>query len=155
MGTTCALTYANLFLADFEVLALEEMKNIILFYKCFIDDIFAIVKGNLNDVLAFQKHFGNLHLKMKIEWNYSQYHLPFLNVDIALEHTPGIPIQAHYLEVVTCVFQKALNAYLYIPWLSCHSDDSKCAWVKNELIRYVRICLKETDFAKICKEFAI
>ncbi|KAJ7207457.1 hypothetical protein GGX14DRAFT_316358, partial [Mycena pura] len=55
---------------------------------------------------------------------------------------------------VTNVYQKALNAYLYIPWNSCHSLDSKRAWVKGELIRYVRICSKESDFAKIRTEFA-
>ncbi|KAJ6578414.1 hypothetical protein B0H19DRAFT_903711, partial [Mycena capillaripes] len=54
---------------------------------------------------------------------------------------------------VTDVYQKALNAYLYIPWNSCHSEDSKRAWVKGELIRYVRICSKESDFAKIRLEF--
>ncbi|KAJ7207473.1 hypothetical protein GGX14DRAFT_325954, partial [Mycena pura] len=54
---------------------------------------------------------------------------------------------------VTDVYQKALNAYLYIPWNSCHSEDSKRAWVKGELIRYVRICSKEPDFAKIRLEF--
>ncbi|KAJ7221775.1 hypothetical protein C8J57DRAFT_1094836 [Mycena rebaudengoi] len=48
-----------------------------------------------------------------------------------------------------------MNAYLYIPWNSCHSPDSKCAWVKGELTRYVRICSSEADFAKIHTEFAI
>ncbi|KAJ7671785.1 hypothetical protein B0H17DRAFT_948162, partial [Mycena rosella] len=46
-----------------------------------------------------------------------------------------------------------LNAYLYIPWISCHSEDSKRAWVKGELIRYVRICSKESDFAQIRVDF--
>ncbi|KAJ6548949.1 hypothetical protein B0H19DRAFT_952624, partial [Mycena capillaripes] len=56
---------------------------------------------------------------------------------------------------VTSVYQKALNAYLYIPWNSCHSPDSKRAWVKVELIRYVRICSKEPDFARIQTEFMV
>ncbi|KAJ7263455.1 hypothetical protein C8J57DRAFT_1070637, partial [Mycena rebaudengoi] len=47
-----------------------------------------------------------------------------------------------------------LNAYLYIPQNSCHSADSKRAWVKGELIQYVRICSKESDFATIRKDFA-
>ncbi|KAJ7339167.1 hypothetical protein DFH08DRAFT_964202 [Mycena albidolilacea] len=51
------------------------------------------------------------------------------------------------------VFQKALNAYLYIPWNSCHSTDSKRAWVKGELIRYVHLCSKESDFNSIRTEF--
>ncbi|KAJ7453440.1 hypothetical protein FB451DRAFT_940068, partial [Mycena latifolia] len=53
------------------------------------------------------------------------------------------------------VYQKALNTYLYIPWNSCHSEDSKRAWVKGELIRYVRICSNESDFAKIRTDFMI
>ncbi|KII94504.1 hypothetical protein PLICRDRAFT_659542, partial [Plicaturopsis crispa FD-325 SS-3] len=52
-------------------------------------------------------------------------------------------------EIVTRVYQKALNSYLYIPWSSCHSDVSKRAWVKGELIRYVRLSSKAEDFAKI------
>ncbi|KAJ7291689.1 hypothetical protein C8J57DRAFT_1044376 [Mycena rebaudengoi] len=48
-----------------------------------------------------------------------------------------------------------MNACLYIPWNSCHSPDSKRAWVKGELTRYVRTCSSEADFAKIRTEFAI
>ncbi|KAJ3925852.1 MAG: hypothetical protein NXY57DRAFT_906558, partial [Lentinula lateritia] len=59
------------------------------------------------------------------------------------------------LPIVTRVFQKALNAYLYIPWNSCHSNDSKRAWVKGELIQYIRISSRIEDFAKIRKEFGI
>ncbi|EIM82606.1 uncharacterized protein STEHIDRAFT_64736 [Stereum hirsutum FP-91666 SS1] len=42
-----------------------------------------------------------------------------------------------------------MNSYLYIPWRSCHSVESKRAWVKGELIRYVRISSREEDFLKI------
>ncbi|KAJ7119196.1 hypothetical protein C8R43DRAFT_857885, partial [Mycena crocata] len=56
---------------------------------------------------------------------------------------------------VTSVYQKALNAYLYIPWNSCHSVESKRAWVKGELIRYVRICSRESDFARIRTDFMV
>ncbi|KAJ7779733.1 hypothetical protein B0H16DRAFT_1300148 [Mycena metata] len=42
-----------------------------------------------------------------------------------------------------------------IPWKSCHSADSEHAWVKGELIRYVRICSNEADFAKTRKDYAI
>ncbi|KAJ7714814.1 hypothetical protein B0H16DRAFT_1248517, partial [Mycena metata] len=56
---------------------------------------------------------------------------------------------------VTSVYQKELNAYLYIPWNSCHSLDAKRAWIKGELIRYVRICSKECDFAMIQTDFMV
>ncbi|KAJ3817436.1 hypothetical protein F5880DRAFT_1604363, partial [Lentinula raphanica] len=74
----------------------------------------------MEDVLRFQKRFGALHPNMKMEWTQSRFQLPFLDLEISLELKPG--------------------AILYIPWKSCHSDDSKRAWVKGELTRYVRIC---------------
>ncbi|KAJ7262500.1 hypothetical protein C8J57DRAFT_1071245, partial [Mycena rebaudengoi] len=40
-----------------------------------------------------------------------------------------------------------------VPWNSCHSVDSKRAWVKRELIRYVRICLRALAFARIRRDF--
>lgn len=42
-----------------------------------------------------------------------------------------------------------LNAYLYIPWKSCHSIQSKKAWVKGELICYMCISSRKEDFKKI------
>ncbi|KAE9383836.1 hypothetical protein BT96DRAFT_843271, partial [Gymnopus androsaceus JB14] len=64
--------------------------------------------------------------------------MPFLDIDVSLEFAPGTVAHNPQFEIVTRVFQKALNAYLYIPWNSCHSEDSKCAWVKGELIQYIR-----------------
>jgi hypothetical protein len=63
MGTACTPTYANLFLASFEGPALDELKDIILFYGRFINDTFAIIKGTLEDVGKFQRHFVSLHPK--------------------------------------------------------------------------------------------
>jgi hypothetical protein len=155
MGTSCAPTYANLFLASFEGPALADFKEHILFYRRFIDDTFAIIKGSLEDVLQFQRRFGSLHPNMRMEWTQSQRALPFLDIQVSLELDPRKPAFNPQKRIKTNVYQKALNAYLYIPWNSCHSVASKRAWVKGELIRYVRICSSESDFANIRKEFAI
>ena len=98
--------------------------------------------------------FGELHPNMKMEWSQSRYKLPFLDVSVSLEVAPGVLYQATKATIVTRVFQKALNAYLYIPWKSCHSDASKKSWVKGELIRYVRLSSKEEDFKEIVKMFS-
>jgi hypothetical protein len=84
MGTACAPTYANLFLASYEVSALDEFKHSILFYKCFINDTFAIIKGTREDVRLFQERFGSLHLNMRMEWSVSQHRLPFLDIQVSL-----------------------------------------------------------------------
>lgn len=154
MGTALAPDYANLFLAGYEGPALKEFQRHILYYGRFIDDTFAIVEGNLEDVRNFQKRFGELHPNMKMEWTQSRYKLPFLDVSVSLEVAPGVLYQSTKATIVTRVFQKALNSYLYIPWKSCHSDTSKKSWVKGELIRYVRLSSREEDFKETVKMFS-
>jgi hypothetical protein len=154
MGTAVAPTYANLFLAGYEVSALKEFKTALLYYGRFIDDTFAIIQGNLDTVLSFQKRFGELHPNMKMEWTQSKFQLPFLDVHVSLEVDPSVLSRSTLVQVVTRVYQKALNSYLYIPWMSCHSDASKHAWVKGELIRYVRLSSKVEDFKKIRQLFS-
>ncbi|SJL17766.1 uncharacterized protein ARMOST_21327 [Armillaria ostoyae] len=149
MGTALAPTYANLFLAGYEVTALVEFEHCLRFYGRFIDDTFAIIVVSLDQVLKFQERFGNLHPNMKMEWSQSQLHLAFLDVHVSVEDVPGTVAWSTRREIVTRVFQKSLNAYLYIPWKSCHSVQSKKAWVKGELIRYVRISSREEDFKKM------
>ena len=115
MGTTLAPDYANLFLAGYEGPALNEFRRHILYYGRFIDDTFAIIEGDLETVRKFQMRFGELHPNMKMEWSQSRYKLPFLDVSVSLEVAPGVLYQATKATIVTRVFQKALNAYLYIP----------------------------------------
>jgi hypothetical protein len=92
---------------------------------------------------------------MKFEWTVSRLQVHFLDVLVSLEIDPGIPATNPQFRLVTSVYQKALNAYLYIPWNSCHSPDSKRAWIKGELIRYVRICSKEANYARVQSEFMV
>jgi hypothetical protein len=139
----------------YETAALADLQDIILLYRRFIDDIFGIVHGSSDDIERFKSRFGALHPNMKMEWSVSRLQLPFLDVLVSLEINPGIPATNPQFRLVTSVYQKALNAYLYIPWNSCHSLESKHAWVKGELIRYVRISSKESDFAKIRTDFMI
>ncbi|KAJ6478271.1 hypothetical protein C8R45DRAFT_934031 [Mycena sanguinolenta] len=49
MGTSCAPTYANLFLASFEGPVLEELKDITLPYRRHTDDTPEITNGTLQD----------------------------------------------------------------------------------------------------------
>ncbi|KAJ7938884.1 hypothetical protein B0H13DRAFT_2301088 [Mycena leptocephala] len=85
METALAPTYANLFLAAPEVSTLKEFKDMLLYYGRNIDDVFSIIVGDLDAVLAFQERFGRLHPNMKIEWTSSRVQLPFLDVHVSLE----------------------------------------------------------------------
>jgi hypothetical protein len=85
MGTACAPTYENLFLALHEASALEALRDIIFFYKQFIDDIFCIIHRSLDDVEKFKLCFGALHPNMKMEWSASRLQLSFLDVQVSLD----------------------------------------------------------------------
>ena len=50
-------------------------------------------------------------------------------------------------------YQKPLNRYLYIPFNSYHPNHSKRSFIKAELIRYVRLSSKVSDFLKIRDSF--
>ncbi|KAJ7755117.1 hypothetical protein B0H16DRAFT_1315870 [Mycena metata] len=82
-----------------------------------------------------------------MKWSQSRVSLPLPNVHVSLEDEPGSLHRGSKPRLVTRVYQKSLNSYLYIPWKSCHS--SKRAWVKGELIRYVRISSREEDFKRM------
>ncbi|KAJ7447985.1 hypothetical protein FB451DRAFT_1054085 [Mycena latifolia] len=90
-----------------------------------------------------------------MEWSVSRHRLPFLDILVSLDLNSGVSAANSQFRLVTLVYQKVLNAYLYILWNSCHSTDSKCAWVKGELIHYVQICSCESDFAKIQTDFMV
>ena len=92
MGTSCAPTYANIFLASYEAPALEEFKLRLLFYKRFIDDTFAIIKGTREDVTHFQERFGSLPPNMRMQWSVSQRRQPFLDIEVSLGPDPKIAL---------------------------------------------------------------
>jgi hypothetical protein len=125
MGTALAPSYANLFLAAPEVSALNESKDSLLYYGRFIDDVFSIIVGDHKAVLDFQERFGRLHPNMQMEWTSSRVQLPFLDVHVSLEVPLSSPSRQYHVGIVTRVYQKALNSYLYIPWNSCHSWASR------------------------------
>ncbi len=90
MGMALVPSYANLFLAGYEVTMLQEFAHCLKFYGRFINDTFAIISGNLDTMLKFQEWFRNLYPNMKMEWSQSQLHLAFLDVHVSMEDVPGL-----------------------------------------------------------------
>jgi hypothetical protein len=106
MGTAVAPIYANLFFAGYEVSASKEFKIALLYYGHFIDNTFAIIQGDLDTVLSFQKCFRELHPNMKMDWTQSKFQLPFLDVHVSLEVNPSVLFQSTLVQVVTCFIKK-------------------------------------------------
>ena len=145
MGTNCAVSIANLYLAVLlDPLFLKHNYYIKLFRR-YIDDIFLLWRGSLRMLLAFvdtiNKSIDGIHLTI----NYSKEKVEFLDLDIRIIGN----------QLVYSVFQKELNKYMYLTPKSCHPKSTLKGFIRGEFIRYKRLSLLPSDLAKIKLLFKI
>lgn len=127
MGTNCAVSVANLYMA---VLIDSKLMNLpsIRLYSRYIDDICFIFKGSkqeLDDLILFS---NSLHNKLQFTYVASKIELDVLDVTFFSTDL--------HLEFKT--FQKPVNKYLYLPYFSNHPPSTIRGFIKGELIRYSR-----------------
>ena len=79
MGTKCAVIYANLFMSHFEETHIYELiRGFCPFYKRFIDDIFLLWNGSLDELNKIIEDLNTLHPTIKFNAKYSQPQSNFL-----------------------------------------------------------------------------
>ena len=144
MGTPMAVSAAVIYMASLEEPLLTSTH--LEFYKRFIDDIFFVWSGNLSELNSFLDKLNNLAPTIKLTWNISKEKAIFLDMIICKDK--DFPTK-----LITKPYQKPLNRYLYIPFNSYHPNHSKKSFIKAELIRYVRLSSKVSDFLKIRDSF--
>ncbi|SGY55401.1 BQ5605_C006g04016 [Microbotryum silenes-dioicae] len=143
MGTALAPTYANLFVGALEREArLLETPNLI-FYGRYIDDVIAIVKGPRSNVDICISALAQLHPSLVFDAEVSSNGLPFLDAFISKNPDPK---NSSRWSLSTRVYQKDFNSYQYIPWSSEHPESVKSAFVKGELIRYIRLSSSRDEY---------
>ena len=130
MGTPFAVTAANAFMFYLEKDIVTQYSPYLLVYKRFIDDIFVIWTGSRDILLQFLNALNNLNDRIKLTYDISESHIPFLDLSISIDHSKR--------RLLVSTFQKPLNKYLYIPFESFHPTSNKKAFIKGELMRYVR-----------------
>jgi hypothetical protein len=143
MGSNCIPTYANLYAAAHErFLFLKELgadfanwKHYIL-YRRFLDDVLGLVTGSADEVAHLRHLLNNCIPGLTFEWAVSRQSVAFLDLYVELSRTSSALSKT--VHVHTCVYQKPLNAYQYIPWQSDHPVNVKKAFIKGELLRYTR-----------------
>jgi hypothetical protein len=145
MGTPSAVVFACLFMGTLERAWMEKHKSKLLLFKRFIDDGFGISLTDEKETQEILEEFNNLHPNIKINSVVSKCSVDFLDLTI---YKDGNKIR-------TKIFQKPLNAYLYLPFSSYHANHVKTGFIRGELIRYVRNCSLEKDFLKIRKDFYV
>ena len=85
MGTNCAPTYASLFMGLFEqVNIMPKIKDLILLYVRYIDDIFFVWKGTEQELLKFFAEVNAIHPTIKFDYEFSKNSVNFLDTKISL-----------------------------------------------------------------------
>ena len=105
-----------------------------------------IWNGNLAELYTFLHKLNNLAPSIKLTWEVSDQKVNFL--DMLIFKDPE-----NHTKLITKPYQKPLNRYLYIPFTSYHPTHAKKSFIKAELIRYVRLSSKLSDFLAIRKKF--
>lgn len=159
MGNNASVQLANIFMLSLEQELLNgkllrypyldgdilspriKVKNTLVSYARYIDDIFMICK--IKDAVEICGLFNKSHPKIKINWKYSKDCQEFLDINI-------LNIQ---LEIQCEVFQKPMNRYLYLPYKSCHPHAMFKGWIIAELNRYSTISSKLDSYLEVKIKF--
>lgn len=146
MGTSCAPTYANIIVYMLERTVVAELAGGIRLYRRFLDDVFAYLTESC--VEEFQIRMNSLHAKLKFEFVRHPTEAAFLDLHIHKGdrfHTDGrFDLRVH---------QKKMNLYLYIPYLSMHTDAAKRSFIQTELMRYIRNSSSRQDYLDLRQLF--
>ena len=85
MGTRMAPPYANLFMGRVEHKILQCFHTFITIWKRFIDDIFFIFTGTLEQLTHLINYMNALHPTIKFTFEHSQISIPFLDTHIYID----------------------------------------------------------------------
>ena len=179
MGTPCAVVFANLFMLwhHNEIIRIYYSNTSLVnqchflpkIYKRFIDDIFLMFTRFI-DAQYFIKCFNLIHPSIQIEnpqfsnpiFNYVydyDFSVPtdsFPHVDI-LDITIFITCRRWHniidYKLVTKLFSKSCNTYLYLPVFSLHQPHIHKNWIKSEINRLRINCTYDIHFIRCLELF--
>ena len=123
-GLQPSVLLANVYLAELDDLICQRCPCL-RFWKRYIDDSFGILHGSSGDVVACKSMLDSWH--PNIQWEISGEGTSVCYLDLDIQLTGG------RLNFQT--YRKPMNAYLYIPKISCHPDGVFSAMVIGETRR--------------------
>ena len=167
MGTRPAVSYANIFMArriDNKITSLatqlNEGNNPLLCFKRFLDDIFTIYTGTLENLHKFLEEINNIHPTIKFTMNHTtpsfppsddpappppcacctETSLPFLDTSCSIRNN----------KIILDLYRKPTDRNQYLLRSSCHP-----AHVTNNIpYRIVRICSDQDTRDKRLEELS-
>ena len=148
MGSPFAVSIANIFMCRLECPLVSKFASKLELYKRFIDDLFFVWRGTLETLNNFLEELNNVGPMIKLTWVISEKSVDFLDLhifkDFSFQRTGKLSFST---------YQKAFNKYLYIPFKSFHPAHNKKAFIRGELIRYVKNSSTISSYLSMRKRF--
>lgn len=141
MGKRFAPSYANIFMANWEREALSKCKIKPISYLRYLDDIWGIWGGSLEEFEEFfrilNSHDPSIKLKVEIDKQAIQF------LDTTVFKGPGF-LETGKLDIK--VFFKTTDTHALLHKKSFHPSHTFKGIIKAQLTRFQRICTRKEDF---------
>ena len=121
---------------------MPTIKDLILLYVRYIDDIFFVWKGTEEELKKFLETVNDLHPSNMFDYVYSKSKSVFLDCNISLNGR----------KLKTLVFSKPTDRKAYVHSKSYHPQATKEAIAYGQALRLRRICTEEADFWKLANK---
>ena len=133
-GTPAAMVISQIYMFWLERPLVKKYNHLIKLYWRYIDDILLLWSGPPGELDNFMTEFNNLAPRITVNWSKPSNEVDYL--DFHIYKYKGV--SDNKVSLVTETFQKPLNTYGYIPFNSFNLRHCKKAFIKGELIRYVK-----------------
>ena len=142
MGTICAPSYANIFMANFEAKHIYSyIKEMSLLYFRYIDDTFMIWKGTKVELITFIKELNEKHKTIKFDFQFSPRKTAFLDTMLYKDENNNIR---------TTSYHKPTDQKAFLHAKSEHPKSLKSSIPCSQGLRLKTICSTSTEFDKNC-----
>ena len=146
MGTKMAPPYATLFLGKLEEekILVKPFNEFILEYVRFLDDIFILWTGNLEQLLDFQTHINAIHPTIKFTVEYSTEEINFLDTTIYISKK----------EFKSKLYIKPTDTKSLLHYTSYHPNHTKSNIIYTQALRYRLLTTDDTVLKNELNELA-
>jgi len=144
MGKTFAPNLANLYLVDFDLQALTGFRINPLELFRFLDDIFFLWPGSIDDLKEYENFLNSLIPDIKVTLNYHESEISFLDTTVFKHTDNGITT------LQTRVFFKETDTHQLLHRSSFHPKHTFKGILKSQVLRFKRLCSFKIDYDKAC-----
>lgn len=140
MGKKYAPALANLYLKSFDNSAQQDFHIHPEWYFRFLDDVFFIWGGGVDNLVKFQKFLNNLIPDIEITLEYSEIQMPFLDTMLYINDN----------KIQTRTYFKETDTHQLLHTSSYHPKHTTLGILKSQFIRFKRLSSTYNDYINTC-----